>query len=107
MGKNSVIESLSNLIANTVVHKILISETSKPESVNHLEAEEIEYRTQAIKKSRLYHWNDADIKLVKEGIKKKIENKFKNKYTDVKVSKEKIREMIDEEAGQLLKKTNA
>ncbi|MCX6751010.1 MAG: hypothetical protein NTZ83_06115, partial [Candidatus Pacearchaeota archaeon] len=65
MGKNSAIESLSNIISNTIVHKILIGETSKPESRNYLEAEEIEYRSQSIKKSRLYHWNAEDIKLIK------------------------------------------
>jgi len=106
MGKNSIIESLSSFIANTIVHKILISKTSKPESASHLEAEEIEYRARAIKKSRLYNWNDGDIKLIKEETKKKIENKFKNKYTDIEVSTEKVKEFIDEEIEQLLKKTN-
>ncbi len=106
MGKNSIIESLSSLIANTIVHKVLISETTKPESINHLESEEIEYRSQAIKKSRLFHWNNADIVLLKEKINMKIENKFKNKYTDIKVPKEKIKKLIDEEIEQLLKKRN-
>ena len=54
MGKNKIIESLSNLIGNTIVHKILTEKTTKPESINHLEAEETEYRSQAIKKLRLY-----------------------------------------------------
>lgn len=106
MGKNRVIESLSSLIANTIVHKILISETSKPESINHLDSEETEYRAQAIKKSRAYYWNDADIKLIKDETEKKIKNKFKNKYTDIKVPKEKIKELIDKEIEQLLRKTN-
>jgi len=105
MGKNSVVESLSSLIANTIVHKILISKTSKPESTNHLESEEIEYRSRAIKKSRLYHWNYKDIKLIKEEIENKIENKFKNKYTDIKIPKEKIKKIIEEEIEQLLKKS--
>ncbi|MEK6855063.1 MAG: hypothetical protein AABX73_02465 [Nanoarchaeota archaeon] len=104
MGKNSVIESLSRLIANTIVHNILIGKTSKPEAVNHLESEEIEYRAQAIKKSGLYHWNNEDVARIKEEIKKKIENKFKNKYTDVIVPKDKIKELIDTDIKDLLKK---
>ena len=31
MGKNKTIDSLSKLIANTIVHKILVSKTSKPD----------------------------------------------------------------------------
>lgn len=104
MGKNKTIDSLSKLIANTIVHKILVSKTSKPESINHLEFEEIEYRSQAIKKSSLYNWNYEDVHLLKKEIENKIENKFKNKYTDIDVSKEKIKPLIDEEVKNLLRK---
>jgi len=103
MGKNRVIESLSSLIGNTIVHKILIKETSKPESANHLEFEEIEYRSQAIKKGMLFNWNNDDIKLLKEEITKKIEQKFKNKYSGIEMPKEKLQEMIDEEINQVLR----
>jgi len=103
MGKNKVIEALSRLIANTIVHHILTSKTSKPESINHLESESIEYRPQALKKSRAYHWNNEDIELLKEEINKKIENKFKNKYSDIKVSKEEIKKIIEEEIESLFK----
>jgi hypothetical protein len=106
MGKNSIIESLSSLLANTIVHKILISKTSKPESLHHLESEEIEYRSQALKKSRLYNWNSDDLELIKEQIKNKIDNKFKSKYTDIQVSKEEIKDLIDKELDQLLKKSS-
>ena len=104
MGKNNVLNSLSSLLANTIVHKILIGKTSKPESTSHLEFEEIEYRSQAIKKSRLYNWNDKDVSILKGEITKKIENKFKNKYIDVKVSEDMIRRLIDEEIALLLKR---
>ena len=101
MGKNRAIESLSKLIGNTIVHKILVEKTSRPESTNYLESEEIEYRSQAIKKSKLYNWNERDIKLLKEEIAKKIENKFKDKYADIQVSEEEIRKLMDEEFEQL------
>lgn len=103
MGKNKVIESLGNLIGNTIVHKVLIRKTSKPESVEHLEAEEIEYRSQAAKKIKSYNWNESDIKLLKEEIKKKFENKFNSKYNDIDISKENVNELIDEEIEQILK----
>lgn len=103
MGKNKVIESLGNLIGNTIVHQILIRKTVKPESVKHLETEEIEYRSQASKKIKLYNWNEEDIGLLKEEVKKKIENKFKNKYIDVSISEENLDELIDKEIEQILK----
>ncbi len=102
MGKNRVLESWSTLIANTIVHKILVGKTSKPESAGHLEAEEIEYRSQAIRKSKVYNWNDEDIKLLKEEIENKIRNKFKHKYADVEISKEEIQKFMDEEVKQMI-----
>ena len=103
MGKNKAIEALSSLIANTIVHKILINKTSRPESINHLEFEEIEYRSQAIKKGNSYNWNYEDIQSLKKEIENKIENKFKNKYADIEVSKEKIKSLTDKEVEHLLK----
>ena len=104
MGKNRVIDSLSSFLANTIVHRILVTQTLRPESVNHLGFEEIEYRVQAVKKSSLYNWNSSDIILLKKDIEKKVENKFKNKYSDVKVYKEKILAFIDEEVELLVRK---
>jgi len=103
MGKNSAIESLSKLIANTIVHKLLGKKTTRPESTNYLESEEVEYRSQAEKKSRLFNWNEKDIEIIKEETLKKINNKFKNKYTDVQIPKEEIKKLIDEEIGQVIK----
>jgi len=50
MGKNSDIESISNSVSNTILHKILIEYTNKPHSASHLISEEIEYRGQSMKK---------------------------------------------------------
>jgi hypothetical protein len=44
MGKNSDIESISNSISITILHKILIEHTNKPESISKRSYEEIEYR---------------------------------------------------------------
>ena len=103
MGKNSAIESLSKLIANTIVHKLLVEKTTRPESTSYLESEEVEYRSQAEKKSKLFNWNKGDIDIIKEEASKKINNKFKNKYLDIQVSKEEIRKLIDEEIRQVIK----
>ena len=85
------------------MHKLLVEKTTRPESTSYLESEEVEYRSQAEKKSGLFNWNERDIETIKEEASKKINNKFKNKYLDIQVSKEEIRKLIDEEIRQVIK----
>lgn len=102
MGKNSVIDEMGNLIGNTVVHRILAEKTNRPESLNFLGAEEVEYRAQARRKSKEYNWNESDILQIKEKALKKIRSKFEGRYTDVSVSKEEMEITLDEEMNKLL-----
>lgn len=65
MGKNSDIESISNSVSNTILHKLLIEYTNKPESINHLANEEIEYRGQSLKKIDKRKLNNEDKNKIK------------------------------------------
>ena len=84
MGKKSAIESLSRIIANVVVHEILLKYTNKPESISHLDYEVNEYRDTAISRAEKFNWNESE----KEDIMLKALDIFKKKmikeYVDVK-----------------------
>jgi len=102
MGKNTTIEEVGNLIGNTVAHKILARKTNKPESTNSVEAEEIEYRAQAAKKSKEYNWNRLDISQIKQKALKKVISKFESKYKDIKITKEEVEKLIQDEIDKIL-----
>ena len=101
MGKEAAIKSLSKVIGNVAIHKTLIKNTNKLESIDFLEKdflekEVLEYGGVAIKKSSLYNWNDFDKELIK---KESLRNAFKikeRKYKDVEISLEEIEKEISE-----------
>src|SRR3989338_9227064 len=101
MGKNQALDELGSLIANTIVHKILVEKTTKPESINHLEKEENEYRTQSFKRFKVYNWNAQNIEMLKEQIIRKIQNKFNNKYPDIDIINTDLYKLIEEEFDEL------
>ena len=86
MGKNSDIESISNSIAITILHKIVIEHTNKPESIHKMTYEEIEYRGQSMKKIDKRKLNSEDKKILREKVIKKINNQIRTKYVDINVS---------------------
>ena len=97
MGKNSDIESISNSLSKTILHKILIEYTNKLESTIHLINEEIEYRGQSMKKIDRRTLNNEDKKKIKDKVLIKIINKLKSKYSDIKVNRDTIKRIVDEE----------
>lgn len=58
MSKNKLIKSLSKIIANVALHKLLAKHTNHPESKMFLNSEIIEYRNVAVNKSKEYNWNE-------------------------------------------------
>ena len=60
MGKNKLIKSLGKRIGNTVIHKILIKYTNKPDSVQYLENEADAYRDNVLESSQDFNWSDKD-----------------------------------------------
>ena len=104
MGKNSDIESISNSISKTILHKILIEYTNRLESTNHLTSEETEYRGQSMKKIDRRKLNDEDKKKIKNRVLGKIINMLKSKYSDVNVNKDTIKKIVDEEIDSFLNK---
>jgi len=84
MGKKSAINSLSKIIANVTMHKILLKYTNKPESVNHLYYEIIEYRDTAISRAEEFNWNSLDKEKIKSNALKHFKKKMTEKYKDVK-----------------------
>ena len=97
MGKNSDIESISNSMSKTILHKILIQYTNRAESTNHLINEEMEYRGQSMKKIDKRILNNEDKKKIKDKVLIKIINKLKSKYSDIKVNRDTIKRIVDEE----------
>ena len=84
MGKNSSINSAGKVIGNVVVHKILEVYTNRPESVNHLGGEIIEYRNNAVQIANEFNWNASDKKRIKLEALKYFKLKMAKKYGDVK-----------------------
>ena len=96
MGKNRVIESLIRLIANVVVHEIILENTNRPESAHFLNSEVIEYRSQTGAVAREFNWNDEDREYVEREALKKIKDKLSIKYSDVKYSEQKLARKLKE-----------
>jgi len=101
MGKNRDIESLVRLMANTVVHKIIIKHTNRPESRHFLGSEIAEYRGQTEKIAEQRNWNEEDKKQIKEKALKKIKEKMSFKYPDVSFSEKEAGALVEEEIGNL------
>ena len=102
MGKNRDIESISNSVAITILHKIVIAFTNKPESVNKMTNEEIEYRGQSMKKIDRRKLNDEDKKMLKEKVIAKINNQLNFKYEDIKINKEIVEGIVNKEIESFL-----
>lgn len=97
MGKNRDRESLIRLLVNTIVHEIVMRHTHKPESKHFLFSEIIEYLGQTDKISDTHNWNENDKEYIKEKVMKKIEDKLKNKYTDIPFSLQEIEKLVNKE----------
>lgn len=106
MGKNSDIESISNSLFNTILHKILIEYTNKQYSISHWVNEEVEYRGQSMRKIDRRKLNDEDKKEIKEKIIKKIINRLNDKYNDVKISQDIVVEIIHKEINLFFDDSN-
>ena len=96
MGKNRTKESLIREIINVVVHEILTKHTNRPESIHSVKSEVIEYRSNAEKISKIYHWNADDKKYIEEEALKGIKEKLAKKYPDVKYPKQEELERLKE-----------
>ncbi len=83
MGKKSAIDSLSKVIANVIVHKVLLRYTNKPESVSHLNYEVTEYRDTAISKAEKFNWNKSDKEEIKSNAWRYFKSKMNTRYRDV------------------------
>ena len=102
MGKNRDRESLIRLIVNTIVHKIVLKNTNKPESKHFLSAEIIEYKGQTEKMAEQHHWNENDKGYIREKTLKKIKEKMENKYSDVDFIIKEVKRLVDIEMDEIL-----
>jgi hypothetical protein len=101
MGKNRDIESLIRLIVNTVVHKIVIKHTNRPESKHFLASEIAEYRGQTENIVEQYNWNDKDKEYIKEKVLKKVGERLAFKYSDIKSLPHEVKKLVEEEIKSL------
>ena len=102
MGKNRDRESLIRNIVNVVVHMMVIENTNKPESKNHLDSEIIEYRSNVEKTLGTHNWNNEDKKYVEEKSLKLIKNKLENKYSDVRYKEDKLIDRLKEMLSEMM-----
>ena len=102
MGKKSSIESLSKLIANVVIHKILVKHTNKPESINYLEHEIIEYRDVAITAAQEFNWNKEDLLIIKSSSLNKFKKEMIKRYPDVSYPLEEAEDIILETIKEVI-----
>ncbi len=100
MGKKRTRESLIRVIANTIVHEIVIRHTNRPESKNFLNTEIIEYRGKVENTSGKQSWNGKDLEYIKKKALKKIKNKIEKKYADVPFSKKEAERLLEREIGE-------
>jgi len=100
MGKNRDRESLIRKIVNILSHEIVARHTNRPESTHFLNSEIIEYRSDAEKTAETHNWNSADKEYIKEKSLKKVIEKLKEKYSDVKYTEQeviiKLKEIMNE-----------
>lgn len=101
MGKNSLIKSLSRVIGNVVMHKLLLVHTNKPESIHHLFGEVMEYGAEAFEKSQEFNWNEKDIEEIRTKAITRVNN-LSVKYSDVKLNDEEIERLINETIDELM-----
>ena len=90
MGKNRDLESLIRLIVNTISHQIIAEHTNKPESVDFLNSEIIEYRIQTEKAMKKHNWNNEDKEYAEKKALEKIKEKLAIKYSDINYSEQEI-----------------
>ncbi|MEK6854987.1 MAG: hypothetical protein AABX73_02080 [Nanoarchaeota archaeon] len=103
MGKKSSIESLTKLIVNVAIHKILVKHTNKPESIGYLEYEIIEYRDIAITKAQEFNWNQEDISKIKTLSLNKLKKEIFKRYPDVNFPIGEAEEIIAETIDDVIK----
>ena len=95
MGKTDTINSLSRIISNIAIHEILLEYTNRPESINHLSYEVIEYSNVAFSKAEEFNWNSKDISKIKSKAIKIFKKEMPKRYPDVNYPEEKVGEIID------------
>ena len=97
MGKNSVIKTLGKRIGNVVLHSLLVKHTNRPESIGHMQNEEVTYRDAAVKEAKKYNWNEKDKRAIKTQAIEFIKNKKDIKYLDVNFSIDEADKLVEEE----------
>ena len=102
MGKNNAIKSLSKIIANIALHKLVFAHTNKPESKHFLESEIIEYRSVAQNTALKFNWNDFDKKKIYEFSLKILKDEKNTKYSDVEFSDKEAELILSETINDLL-----
>lgn len=102
MGKTNVIKSLSKVIANISLHKLIVVHTNKPESKHFLESEIIEYRSVAQLKSQEFNWNNVDRERISEMSLKILKNMKEKKYPDIEFSDKEAEKVIFQTVDDLL-----
>jgi hypothetical protein len=103
MGKNRVIKTLGGVIGSIVAHKILLKYTKRPESVNHLETEVINYRDNAQDMANEFNWNEDDKKRIKEEALKSIKSELKEPhFNNILFPTEEISKILEESIKEIL-----
>ncbi len=100
MGKNSAINSLSKIIGNVVMHKLLLRHTNKPESNDFLKSEIKEYSSNAFEKFQEFNWNSNDLNNIKIKILGRIRQLSKY-YPDISYKEEEATSIAEEIINEL------
>ena len=102
MGKNNAVKSLSKVIANISLHKLILMHTNKPESKHFLESEIAEYRSVAQLRSQEFNWNDSDKRMICKISLKILRNTKEKKYPDLEFSDKESEKTVSETVNDLL-----
>lgn len=102
MGKNNAVKSLSKVIANISLHKLILVHTNKPKLKHFLESEITEYRSVAQVKSQEFNWNDSDKRRICEISLKILRNTKEKKYQDLEFSDKEAEKTVSETVKDLL-----
>ena len=99
----------SKHLGNSIAHSLKIEFTNEPESVNKMQNEEIEYRSQGLSKLFDHTWTDSEKKEIESRVIKRVNeilNEPKNNDILIKISDEVLEQKIKQHLFQFLKALN-
>lgn len=109
MSRHDDLISGSRQLGNSIAHTLKIEFTNNPESINYMQNEEGEYRSQGLSILFNHTWTEAEKKEIESIVTKRVKgimNEPKNQDIRIKISNEILEQKIKQHLFQFLKALN-